>query len=91
MNAARGQGAKSRVELVKRADVRRFLQVDDDEVQRMIDQDNLPYIRKPGATKPGVRIFLPDFHEWLVGYAQGASRRIADYPEFLRAFWAAQG
>jgi hypothetical protein len=75
-------------EMVKRTDVRRFLAVDPEEVDRMIEEDRLPIVKVPGARKPAIRIFLPDFHAWLCGWAkEGAA--IKDYQVFRRAFFAA--
>lgn len=77
-------------EMVKRAAIIRFLEKDADEVDRMIREDGLPVVEIPGPNKPGVRIFLPDFHEWLKAYAKGSSGKVKDYAEFLRAFHACQ-
>lgn len=80
----------SRTEMVKRADVARFLGVQDSEVQRMLELDGLPWVEIPGPKRPGVRIFLPAFHEWMLGRGKGLAGRLADYSEFRRAFEEAQ-
>jgi hypothetical protein len=76
-------------ELVKRAAVARFLGQDAEEVQMAIDLDGMPHTKVPGRKRPGVRIFLPDLHEWLRKRSQ-VSPKLADYGEFRRAFMAAQ-
>lgn len=80
----------SGTEMVKRAAVARFLGVEPEQVQEMLDMDGLPFVSIPGKTRPGVRIFLPAFHEWLVKRGRNGSERLADYQEFKRAFFGAQ-
>ena len=75
-------------EMVKRTDVRRFLAVDPDEVDRMIEQDDLPVVKVPGRLKPAIRIFLPDFHAWLLTWTRTGAA-IRDYKVFRKAFFAA--
>jgi hypothetical protein len=88
-NSPKPQAFSSRSELVKRIDVARFMRISLEEVTRMIDQDDLPHVRVPGPQRVGYRIFLPDLHAWLCLCSQ-FSPRLANYSEFLRAFWAAQ-
>ena len=76
-------------ELVKRTAVGNFLGVDLAEVQRLIEMDDLPHVKVPGAKQPAVRIFLPDLHAWLAGQSR-MSPKLADFSEFRRAFFAAQ-
>jgi hypothetical protein len=78
-------------ELVKRAAVARFLGVEPEQVQEMLELDGLPYVSIPGKKRPGVRIFLPAFHEWMVKRAKGPAGTLGDYAEFRRAFVEAQG
>lgn len=84
------KGARKRSDLVKRAAIARFFEKEQEEIDRMIREDALPFIKVPGPTKPGIRIYLPDFHRWLVGYAGGDSEAIRDYDQFLKSFWAVQ-
>ena len=76
-------------EVVRRADVGRFLRVDPEDVQRMVDLDNLPHTKVPGEKRPMIRIFLPDFHAWLAARSR-LSPKLANYDEFKRAFFEAQ-
>lgn len=76
-------------ELVKRAAVAAFLGSDPEEIDRLISEDNLPHVKVPGKERPGIRIFLPDFHQWLVARSR-LSPRLKDFAEFKRAFFAAQ-
>jgi hypothetical protein len=80
----------SRSEMVKRAEVARFLGVEPEQVQEMLHLDGLPYVSIPGRKRPGVRIFLPAFHEWLLRRAKGPAWTLEDYAEFRRAFEEAQ-
>lgn len=76
-------------DLVTRAEVGRFLRVPQGAVDRMIEVDVLPVVEVPGPTKMEKRIYLPDFHAWLlrgVPMESGLRR----YEEFLRSFRAAQ-
>jgi hypothetical protein len=75
--------------MVTRAEVGRFLGQDDAEVQLAIDMEKLPHTTVPGRTRPGIRIFLPDFHDWLKKRSR-VSPRLENYEEFRRAFQAAQ-
>ena len=75
--------------MVKRAEIARFLGVESAEVDRMIELDDLPAIRVPGQTRPSVRIYLVDFHRWLLRGADPASE-IRDYPGFVASFQAAR-
>lgn len=78
-------------EMVKVAAVARFLGKKPEEVLRMMKEDGLPNVPVPGENKPSVRIFLPDFHEWLVSRGRvPAASKLAAYDEFKRAFFAAQ-
>jgi hypothetical protein len=61
--------------------VGRFLGCEGTEVDRMIEMDALPVVRIPGEKRPRLRIFLPDFHEWLAKRTQGG--RLRDYETFL--------
>lgn len=76
--------------MVLRSHIARFLRCDVAEVQRMITEDRLPYIRKPDETRPGARIFLPDFHEWMKSKASENSPHLRNYEEFKKAFFRAQ-
>lgn len=77
-------------EMVKRVSIARFMGKPAAEVERMTEEDNLPYVRVPGRRKPGKRFFLPDFHRWLVGRCVGEMGQLRNYTEFKRAFFAAQ-
>jgi len=76
-------------DMVRCSDVGRFLGKDSDEVKRMTEEDDLPATKIPGKNKETLRIFLPDFHVWLIRTAPEGSK-LRDYGHFLRAFRAAQ-
>lgn len=82
--------AKARSEMVKRAAVARFLEKDMEEIDRLMEEDGLPHQRLPGANKPSIRIFLPDFHTWMLRHTRGEVLEITDYTKFKAAFLAAQ-
>lgn len=75
-------------ELVRLADLGRFLCQDADEV-RLLVTDGMPHTKVNGRTRPVYRVFLPDFHRWLMLRSPGCER-LADYQEFRRAFREAQ-
>ena len=72
-------------DMVRRADMARFLGCEPEEVERMANEDNLPHVKMPGATRPSYRFFLPDVHGWLVKYAKGPCS-LADYGKFRESF-----
>jgi hypothetical protein len=76
--------------MVLRSHIARFLRCDVAEVQRMIEMDDLPFMEKPDPAKPGVRIFLPDFHVWSIAKASHNSTKLRNYEEFKKAFFRAQ-
>lgn len=76
-------------EMVKVAAVARFLGKKPEEVVRMIGEDRLPHSKLPGENKPSFRIFLPDFHAWLLPKS-GTSPKLLQYAEFKKAFFEAQ-
>jgi hypothetical protein len=82
--------SKGRSEMVKREAVARFMGTDSREIDRMIEEDDLPHQRFPGKGKPSIRIFLPDFHAWTLRYSRGEISAVADYPTFKASFMAAQ-
>jgi hypothetical protein len=67
------------------AEVARFLEVRAEDVQRMIEFDGLPETRVPKRTRTVSRIYLPDFHAWLVGRSKN-SARLLSYADFLVEF-----
>jgi hypothetical protein len=79
----------STTDLVKCIEVARFLGKDSDEVRRMTEEDDLPAVKIPAKTKNSLRIYLPDFHTWLIRTAPEESK-LRSYPEFLKSFRAAQ-
>ncbi len=62
--------------------VGRFLGCEGTEVDRMIEMDELPFVKIPGECRPRIRIFLPDFHAWLAKRTGGSA--LKDYETFLR-------
>ena len=70
------------------AEVARFLEVDGEDVRRMIELDGLPATKLPKAKRVVHRIYLPDLHDWLVRRSDG-SPRLANYQEFVEKFRSA--
>lgn len=75
-------------ELVRKADVARFLAVDAAEVDALTES-GLPFVKVPGPKRPGKRIFLPDLHAWLAKRTSSGSA-LMSYERFRRAFEEAQ-
>ena len=84
MSARKDPLARGR--MVKRAEVARFLGKDTSEIDRMIEQDGMPHLSLPGPTKPSVRFFLRDLHEWLTKFNRGceAFLRLEDFETAFR-------
>ena len=74
--------------LRKKSEIARYLGKPPEEIDRMIEEDGLPYMRLPGPQKPAPRFRLRDFHRWLGKYSQGCELR--DFAEFEREFEEAQ-
>jgi hypothetical protein len=68
------------------AEVARYLAVEPGDVKRMIRLDSLPETRIPKQTRTVARIYLPDFHAWLLSRSSGETRQLADYPAWLAEF-----
>lgn len=68
------------------AEVARYLAVDPDDVQRMIDLAKLPAIKIPKRTRTVKRIPLRDFHAWLLKRTVNPSPLLANYDTFLADF-----
>jgi hypothetical protein len=68
------------------AEVARYLAVDPKDVKRMIELDALPASRIPKKKRTVERIYLPDFHQWILGRSSGQNDRLRDYPAFLAEF-----
>lgn len=68
------------------AEVARYLAMDPDDIQRMIDLDKLPALRLPKAKRHVFRIPLRDFHVWLCGQAVTPTPHLASYETFLADF-----
>lgn len=75
-------------EMVKKADVARFLGVDAADVDAFTES-GLPFVKVPGPKRPGKRIFLPDLHAWLAKRTTSGSA-LMNYETFRRAFFDAQ-
>jgi hypothetical protein len=65
--------------------VARFLLVEPEEVRRMVGQDRLPAIEVPLRKRKVLRIYLPDFHRWLLSRST-ESLAMRNYEEFLKRF-----
>ncbi len=77
------------VELVRMAEVARFLKQDAMEVREMVEVDGLPHLKVPGKTKPSVRVALRDLHAFLLRKWQGETV-LRDYAVFREEFIKAQ-
>ncbi len=75
--------------LRKRSEIARYLGKPPEEVDRMTEEDGLPCVRLPGASKPSVRFRLRDFHGWLQRWNRGCD--LKSYADFEREFEEAQG
>lgn len=74
--------------LRKKSEIARYLGKPPEEVQRLMDDDGLPYVRLPGTDKPAPRFRLLDFHRWLQKWNRGCDFK--DFREFEQEFNAAQ-
>lgn len=74
--------------LRKKSEIARYLGKPPEEVERMMDEDGLPYVRLPGKEKPAPRFRLRDFHRWLQKWNRGCE--LKDFSEFEREFEEAQ-
>jgi hypothetical protein len=72
----------------KRSELARFLSVPPEEINRMMEEDNLPHRRLPGKNKPTIRFRLYDVWEWLKKWTPGG--KIESYADFVREFDEAQ-
>lgn len=70
--------------LRKKSEIARYLGKPPAEVERMMDEDGLPYVRLPGKEKPSSRFRLRDFHGWLLKWNRGCAWK--DFAEFEREF-----
>ena len=77
-------------EMVRVAEISRFLGQGADEVRDMLELDGLPHAKVPGKTKPGVRVALRDLHGFLLKRWNGETA-MRDYEVFRGAFWGSQG
>jgi hypothetical protein len=68
------------------AEVARFLEIEPADVDRLIEYDELPVSSIPKVRRTVRRIYLPDFHAWLVQRSSGQVRSLMSYEEFLRVF-----
>jgi hypothetical protein len=68
------------------AEVARFLEVEPDDVDRMIRMDDLPASKIPKARRNVTRIYLPDFHAWLLNRSSGDVLKLRDYTDFIARF-----
>jgi len=67
-------------------EVARFLAVEPRDVKAMIELDGLPTTKIPKKTRKVDRIYLPDFHAWLVNRSKNAADRLRDYKAWLAEF-----
>ena len=74
--------------LRKRSELARYLGTRPEEIDRMMEEDNLPHRRLPGKTKPAIRFRLYDVWEWLKKWTPGG--KIESYADFVRDFDEAQ-
>ena len=77
-------------EMVRVAEISRFLGQGAEEVRDMLTLDGLPHAKVPGKTKPSIRVALRDLHAFLMRRWQGETR-LKDYEVFRGAFWGSQG
>jgi hypothetical protein len=75
--------------LRKKSEIARYLGKPAEEVDRMMDENDLPYVRLPGLKKPSPRFRLRDFHKWLQQWNRGCE--LKSFAEFEREFEEAQG
>lgn len=78
-----------RSELVKAAALARFFEKKPGEINRMREEDGLPFVMLPGENEPSYRYALPEVHAWLMKRATGQSL-LGDYERFKAMFYAAQ-
>lgn len=71
------------------AEVARYLEVEPDDVKRMIKLDALPVSKLPMKTRTVQRIPLRDFHRWLIGRSAGDTSHLADFNTWRTDFLAA--
>lgn len=67
------------------AEVARYLEVEPDDVKRMIRTAKLPSLQVPKKTRNVTRIPLRSFHAWLMGRTENPGP-MADYETFLTDF-----
>lgn len=66
----------------------RYLGKDAGEIDRMMEEDGLPFVQLPGPTKPVPRFRLRDVHAWLARKVVGAEPM--PFGEFVQEFEEAQ-
>ncbi len=66
-------------------EVARYLAIEAADVKRLVKLDGMPATAIPKATRTVLRIYLPDFHAWLVRRSKNPGS-LAIYPEFLAEF-----
>lgn len=71
------------------AEVARYLEVEPEDVKRMIKLDALPVSKIPAKTRAVQRIPLRDFHRWLIGRSSGDTSLLADFNTWRIDFLAA--
>ena len=76
-------------EMVRVAEISRFLGQGADEVRILIELDGLPHARVPGKTKPSLRVALRDLHAFLLRRWQGETL-MRDFEVFRGEFWRSQ-
>ena len=67
--------------LRKRSEIARYLGKPPEEVDRMMKEDGLPYLRLPGKEKPAPRFRLRDFHRWLLKWNRGCDLNFAEFEQ----------
>jgi hypothetical protein len=70
------------------AEVARYLMIEREDLDRMVRIHGLPVTWLSRPTRPVMRIYLPDFHEWVLERTKGASERLRNYDNFLEEFHA---
>jgi len=68
-------------------EIARYLAVEAKDVARMIRLDGLPATSIPKTKRTVQRVYLPDFHKWLMKRTKNAGM-LADYDNFLVVFGA---
>jgi hypothetical protein len=76
-------------ELVRVAEICRFVGQDSTEVKIWVEMDGLPAVKVPGKTKPALRVSLRDLHAFLMKRAVGETA-LREFTVFRAAFWESQ-